>query len=60
MAIRGSLSEASLPDVLQLLAMGRKTGCLALTHKQAFGSIYFERGRIAFASIGATDWVTCW
>lgn len=51
MAIRGSLSEASLPDVLQLLAMGRKTGCLSVTHRNAFGSIYFNRGRIAFASI---------
>ena len=29
MAIKGSLKEASLPDVLQLLAMGKKTGCLA-------------------------------
>ena len=28
MAIRGNLSEASLPDVLQLLAMGNKTGTL--------------------------------
>ncbi len=51
MAIRGSLREASLPDVLQLLSMGRKTGCLSVTHKQAFGSIYFEHGRVAFASI---------
>ncbi len=51
MAIRGSLREASLPDVLQLLSMGRKTGCLSLAHRQAFGSIYFDRGRIAFASI---------
>ena len=30
MAIRGNLSEASLPDVLQLLAMGSKTGTLSL------------------------------
>ena len=51
MAIKGSLREASLPDVLQLLSMGRKSGCLSLSHKQAFGSIYFNRGRIAFASI---------
>ena len=29
MAIKGSLKEASLPDVLQLLAMGKKTGCLS-------------------------------
>lgn len=51
MAIKGSLREASLPDVLQLLSMGRKTGCLSLSHKQSFGTIYFSLGRIAFASI---------
>src|SRR5438477_9612471 len=51
MAIRGSLKEASLPDVLQLLAMGKKTGCLSVTHRSNFGNIYFERGRISYASI---------
>ena len=51
MAIRGSLREASLPDVLQLLAMGKKTGCLSVSHKQQFGTIHFERGRISHASI---------
>jgi len=51
MAIKGNLKEASLPDVLQLLAMGKKTGCLSVTHRNNFGYIYFERGRIAFASI---------
>jgi tetratricopeptide (TPR) repeat protein len=51
MAIRGSLREASLPDVLQLLAMGKKTGCLSVTHRNNFGYIYFDRGRIAYASI---------
>lgn len=51
MAIRGSLREASLPDVLQLLSMGKKSGCLSVTHRHAFGNIYFDRGRISFASI---------
>ena len=51
MAIRGSLREASLPDVLQLLAMGKKTGCLSVTHRQQFGTIHFERGRISHAAI---------
>lgn len=51
MAIRGSLREASLPDVLQLLAMGCKTGCLSVTHRHAFGTVFFDRGRISFASI---------
>jgi tetratricopeptide (TPR) repeat protein len=51
MAIRGSLREASLPDVLQLLSMGRKTGCLSLTHRSNFGYIYFESGLLTYASI---------
>jgi tetratricopeptide (TPR) repeat protein len=51
MAIRGSLQEASLPDVLQLLSLGRKTGCLSVSHRNAFGYIYFDKGRICYASI---------
>ena len=51
MAIKGSLKEASLPDVLQLLAMGKKTGCLSVTHRSSFGYIYFDKGRICYASI---------
>ncbi|MFN8646198.1 MAG: DUF4388 domain-containing protein [Gemmatimonadales bacterium] len=51
MAIKGSLKEASLPDVLQLLALGKKTGCLAIADRQNFGYIYFEDGRISYASI---------
>ena len=49
MAIRGSLSEAGLSDVLQLLALGQKTGCLSVARAGDFGSIYFERGRIVHA-----------
>jgi tetratricopeptide (TPR) repeat protein len=51
MAIKGSLKEASLPDVLQLLTMGGKTGCLAVTDRQSFGYIYFDEGRIVYASL---------
>ncbi len=51
MAIRGSLTEASLPDVLQLLSMGKKTGCLGLTFANNFGYIYFADGSISHASI---------
>jgi tetratricopeptide (TPR) repeat protein len=51
MAIKGSLKEASLPDVLQLLSMGKKTGCLAVTHRNNFGYIYFDKGKICYASI---------
>lgn len=51
MAIKGSLKEASLPDVLQLLAMGKKTGCLGLALHESCGSIYFDSGRICHAEI---------
>ena len=51
MAIKGSLKEASLADVCQLLSMGQKTGCLSITDRSRFGQIYFERGRITFARI---------
>jgi tetratricopeptide (TPR) repeat protein len=50
-AIKGSLKEASLPDVLQLLSMGKKTGCLGLSFHDSFGQIYFDSGRICHASI---------
>jgi len=50
-AIKGSLKEASLPDVLQLLSMGKKTGCLGLSFHDSFGSIYFDSGRICHAAI---------
>ncbi len=51
MAIKGSLKEASLADVLQLLALGQKTGCLTVTDRMNLGYIYFERGKIIYASI---------
>jgi tetratricopeptide (TPR) repeat protein len=50
-AIKGSLREASLPDVLQLLALGQKTGCLSIADRSNFGYIFFDRGRICYASI---------
>ena len=51
MAIRGSLKEASLPDVLQLLALGQKTGCLSIVDGTKFGSVFFQHGKIVFGAI---------
>lgn len=51
MAIQGSLKEASLPDVVQMLHLGRRTGRLALADRQRHASIYFEHGWITYASI---------
>lgn len=51
MAIRGSLSEASLADVLQLLALGQKTGVLSLAREGRFGAVHFDRGAVWHAGI---------
>lgn len=51
MAIKGSLKEASLADVCQLLSLGQKTGSLSVTDRSRFGQIYFDRGRITYARI---------
>jgi len=51
MAIQGSLREASLPDVIQLLFLGRRTGCLAVADRQNHASVYFEDGWVTHAAI---------
>ena len=51
MAIKGSLKEASLADVCQLLSLGQKTGCLSISDRSNFGQIYFEQGRITYARV---------
>jgi tetratricopeptide (TPR) repeat protein len=50
-AIEGSLADVGLADICQLLAMGRKTGCLSLTDRSNFGYIFFEGGRVIYASV---------
>ncbi len=51
MAIKGSLKEVALPDVIQMLAMGQKTGVLSVTNRQNFAYIYFENGKIVEAHL---------
>ncbi|HHE04435.1 MAG TPA: DUF4388 domain-containing protein, partial [candidate division WOR-3 bacterium] len=51
MAIKGSLREASLPDVVQMLALGRKTGILSVTNGEMLAHIYFEEGKLTGADI---------
>lgn len=51
MAIKGSLREASLPDVVQLLFLGRRTGCLSVASERDFASIWFDEGWITFAGL---------
>jgi tetratricopeptide (TPR) repeat protein len=51
MAIEGQLSDVGLADIMQLLAVGRKTGCLTVTDRASFGYIYMEDGRVIYANV---------
>ena len=51
MALQGALSDVSLADISQLLGMGGKTGCLALTSHGNSGAVYFEGGRVIYSTI---------
>ena len=44
--IHGNLSTMSVSDLLQFLAVGRKTGTLAFSHGKVVKGIYFENGVI--------------
>ena len=55
MAIKGSLREASLADVVQLLFFGRRTGCLSVASERNFGSIWFDDGWVTFAGMVARN-----
>jgi len=51
MAIKGSLAEASLPDVIQLLTYSGKSGCLSVTDGRNFGNIFIREGKIIYVTI---------
>ncbi|MCH7891779.1 MAG: DUF4388 domain-containing protein, partial [Gemmatimonadetes bacterium] len=40
MGIKGALTDVNLADISQLLGMGGKTGCLALSHKGNQGYVF--------------------
>ncbi len=51
MAIKGSLSEATLPDVIQLLSFSLRSGCLSVTDGKNFGNIFIKEGKVIYATL---------
>jgi response regulator RpfG family c-di-GMP phosphodiesterase len=47
--VSGSLAEMGLPDIVQILAQGRKTGQLKIRNGNDAGEIHFENGAIVNA-----------
>ncbi len=52
MALQGSLSELSLPDVIQLVAVSGKTGAFHLQREDTRGVIFLKGGQIVDATVG--------
>src|ERR1051325_9221999 len=50
MALQGSLKTMSVSDVLQFLAVGKKTGLLKTSRAKVLKGIYFENGTIVGSS----------
>ncbi|MBA2566165.1 MAG: tetratricopeptide repeat protein [Gemmatimonadetes bacterium] len=51
MSLKGSLGEAGLADILQLLSLGGKTGCLSVTDGQNVGHVHLLEGRVVHADL---------
>src|SRR6267143_1098020 len=50
MSLQGSLNTMSVSDLLQFLAVSRKTGLLQFSHQKVLKGIYFENGIIVGSS----------
>jgi len=51
MALQGSLSELSLPDVIQMVSVSGKTGVFSVTRHGEVGKIYLRDGQIVDAAV---------
>lgn len=50
--VSGSLSEISIPDILQILSNARRTGLLSISSSRGTGEIYLDSGRVVDAIYG--------
>lgn len=50
MALAGSLTDFGLPDVMEFISQGKKTGVLTVKGTNASGTIGFEKGEVVGAS----------
>lgn len=50
MLLQGSLQEFSLPNILQLVKMSAKSGCLTIRREGETGRVFFRNGFITYAT----------
>jgi hypothetical protein len=51
----GNLRDFSLPDIIQLVGFGRKTGALSVEHKGIGSMLYFQQGNVVHAEMGDVE-----
>lgn len=51
MALRGNLRDFSLPQLLNLVSLGRKTGALTLVEGESRATLYFREGMLLHVSL---------
>jgi hypothetical protein len=49
-ALEGDIAEGNLPEIMQFIETGKKTGCLLIETDSPLGMIYFSQGRIIHAA----------
>jgi uncharacterized protein YgiM (DUF1202 family) len=49
-ALEGDIAEGNLPEIMQFIETGKKTGCLLIESDSPLGMIYFGQGRIIHAA----------
>src|SRR5215471_15022603 len=60
MELTGDLSDFALADILQILALSRKTGTLSLQNGSVDGRIIIEHGRITHACLTPGESLADW
>lgn len=49
-ALEGDIAEGNLPEIMQFIETGKKTGCLLIEAESPLGMLYFDQGRIIHAA----------
>ena len=52
--VSGQLENLPLPEIVQLLNMGKRTGCVTLSSGGIQGQLWFHQGDLVHAQLGAT------
>ena len=53
--IRGDLGNTRCPEIIKVISLGRRTGCLALGNGAEKATLFFQEGEIINARVGALE-----